>query len=640
MPADLILGTAGHIDHGKTSLIRALTGVDTDRLPEEKRRGITIDLGFAELAVGEFRLGLVDVPGHERFIRNMLAGATGMDLAMLVVAADDSVKQQTREHLDILRMLDLRAGVIVVTKCDLVEEGWLSLVEDDIRQLVAGSFLERSPFVHTSVATGRGLDELRTRLHEAATIAAAADASAAQGPFRMAIDRAFTVAGHGTIVTGSVSSGRANVGDELVIEPGGTNVRIRGLQNHDQSVEEVHRGQRAAINLAGVHHDAVQRGHELATPGHLVPSTLMTAQLHLLPHAPPLRNRSRIRWHGGTAEILANVALLDSDELAPGQSGLVQFFLSEPAVATWNQPFVIRQESPLRTIGGGRVLDPNAERIRRLDATTTAHLRALAAGDPSSRASASLFLAGIRGWEPRSLSRLAGISDGELAREELARRNELCEIPVSPTRVVRVHRQTLEAIGERVVHSLSRLHEASPLRLSFPRSGLAHEFAYLGEAVVFNAVLEQLAKAGRIELTADSIALVGQGPKLSRGEQALLAQLIDWFRSAGLQSPSPDECRERASKNRASVTQLLTLAVASGDLIEVSPEYYLHSDVEREARQTLAATLKAEGGKSLSAIRELLGTTRKYAVPLCEYWDRIGFTQRVGDERVLGKTNP
>src|SRR5262245_54496041 len=271
MSLDLILGTAGHIDHGKTSLIRALTGVDTDRLPEEKRRGITIDLGFAALDLPPYRLGIVDVPGHERFVRNMLAGATGMDLAMLVVAADDSVNQQTREHLEILRLLDLKGGVIALTKCDLAEPSWLTLVEDEIRALVAGSPLAAAPIVRTSIVTGAGLEDLRAALLAAAQAAAPRIPTPEASPFRMAIDRTFTLAGHGTVVTGSITSGRVRAGDELRIEPGGLNARVRGLHNHDRPADELHRGQRGAINLAGVHHSQIARGQDLGAPGALAP---------------------------------------------------------------------------------------------------------------------------------------------------------------------------------------------------------------------------------------------------------------------------------------------------------------------------------------------------------------------------------
>ena len=282
MTTHLILGTAGPIDHGKTSLIRALTGVDTDRLPEEKKRGITIELGFAELDLDDFRLGIVDVPGHEKFVRQMLAGATSIDLAILVVAADDSVKQQTREHFEVLKLLDLPAGVIALTKCDVSDDDWIDLVEEEIRELVFGSFLQDAPIVRTSSHTGEGIDEVKAALHQAATKAALArGASRHEAPFRMAIDRTFTIAGHGTVVTGSVSSGRTQVGDQLVIEPGHIEVRVRGLQNHDRKADSVHSGQRAAINLVGVRHDEVCRGQELAVDGFLNPSQLLTAQLEV-----------------------------------------------------------------------------------------------------------------------------------------------------------------------------------------------------------------------------------------------------------------------------------------------------------------------------------------------------------------------
>ena len=637
MPTNFILGTAGHIDHGKTSLIRALTGVDTDRLPEEKRRGITIDLGFADLVVGNYRLGIVDVPGHERFVRNMLAGATGMDLAMLVIAADDSIKQQTREHLDILRMLDLKAGLIALTKCDLVEREWLDLVEQEIRQFVRGTVLEQSPILRTSVATGQGLDQLRSELEAAAQRAEGATTRADLAPFRMAIDRTFTVAGHGTVVTGSVSSGCARLGDELVVEPGSIPVRVRGLQSHDASVDDVHRGQRAAINLAGVHHDAIRRGQELAAPGHLLPSKLLTVYVALLPDAPPLRNRSRLRVHLGTAEILATISLLDQDRLLPGQNTLAQLFLAEPAVATWNQPLVLRSESPVATIGGGRVLEPNAQRLRRPDEQTLVQLRLLRSGAAVERAAASLFLAGIRGWSANDLPRLAGIEQFQEVHAELLRSGLLIEIPVAPTRKAALHPGVMDQLGQRIAAALRTLHEKNPLRSQFPREAIAQGFDYLGAAAVLDAILQRLVKAGTIRVTPQGIALVGQGPKLSRNEQALYQQLLDWFRAAGIQSPTVEECQQKAVKNQASIPQLLALAAADGQLVEVAPGYYLHQEVEAAARAAVAAheKMKVQSGMSLSEIRELLGTSRKYAVPLCEYWDKCGFTKRVGDLRLI-----
>ncbi len=635
MPTNFILGTAGHIDHGKTSLIRALTGIDTDRLPEEKRRGITIDLGFANLTVGKYRLGVVDVPGHEKFVRNMLAGATGMDLALLVIAADDSINQQTREHLDILRMLDLKAGVIALTKCDLVEADWLNLVEQEIRQFVAGTLLATATIVRTSVMTGQGLDDLRHGLELIAEQAELAAVAAEGAPFRMAIDRTFTVAGHGTVVTGSITSGAARVGDELVIEPGGMPVRIRGLQSHDQAAEEVRRGQRAAINLAGVHHDAIHRGQELAAPGHLLPSKLLTASVTLLSSAPALKNRTRLRVHLGTAEILATMVLLGTERLKPGESGLVQLYLAEPAVTTWNQPLVLRSESPVATIGGGRVLEPNAQRLRRPDEETLAQVRLLRSSLPTERAAASLYLAGTKDWRETDLPRIAGVSESGKMREELLAKGQLVEIPVAPTRRASFHQQVLEQLAKRVAAALLVLHKKNPLKMQFPRELVAHGFSYL-EPAVFSAVLERMAKSGEIRLAPQGIALAGQGPKLSRNEQALLQQMLEWFQAAGIQSPTVAECQSKAAKNQASVPQLLALAAGDGQLVEIAPGYYLHHEVEAAARNLVASHAKMQtSGLTLSEIRELLSTSRKYAVPLCEYWDKVQFTKRSGDLRLL-----
>jgi selenocysteine-specific elongation factor len=457
----------------------------------------------------------------------------------------------------------------------------------------------------------------------------------------MAIDRTFTVAGHGTVVTGSISSGVARVGDELVIEPGGIAVRVRGLQNHDQAAEEVHRGQRAAINLAGVHHDAIRRGQELAAPGHLLPSKLLTVSASLLSDAPPLKNRTRLRLHLGTAEILATVVLLDQERLMPGESGLVQLYLAEPAVATWNQPLVLRSESPVATIGGGRVLEPNAQRLRRPDDATLDQVRLLQSKEPVERAAASLFLAGTKNWREADLPRVAGVSSTGKIREELVAKGLLVEIQVAPMRRVSLHRQIMEQLGKRVEAALLALHQRNPLKMQFPRETIAHGFEYL-EPAVFSAVLDQMAKAGSIRISPQGLSLVGQGPKLSRNEQALYQQLLEWFRAAGIQSPTVEECQQKAAKNQGSVPQLLALAAGDGQLVEVAPGYYLHHEVEAAARATVAAheKMQSASGLTLSEIRELLATSRKYAVPLCEYWDKVRFTKRNGDLRTLANPIP
>jgi selenocysteine-specific elongation factor len=636
MAIDLILGTAGHIDHGKTTLVKALTGVDADRLPEEKRRGITIELGFAHLDLPPYRLGIVDVPGHERFVRNMLAGATGVDLALLVVAADDSVKQQTREHLEILRLLDVPAGVIALTKCDLPDADWIDLVEQEVHELVEDTFLAHSRLVRVSSHTGQGLDELKVALSEAAAEAAAARNRHASGPFRMAIDRIFTMAGHGTMVTGSVSSGRARLGDELVIEPGGINVRVRGLQNHDQTVEEAHVGQRAAMNLAGVHHDQIERGQELATPGHLTPHKLLTIRLALLESAArPLKNRSRVRLHLGTAELMASAVLLDRDELAPGESCLAQLYLSQPAVATWHQPLVIRQQSPMITIGGGRVLDPAPPKLKRGQERQLAFLEKLDSKDPAERAAAAAWFAGLGDWKPADLARTAGITEIEQVTKLLLERGELVRLAISPSRSLLVSREALEDRYQRIEQALGRLHDEFPLNAMLDRARLMARLDYLGSDALVDALINSLARSGRMKQSERGVALAGRGPQLSNNEQKLVGELIAMYREAGLQPPTVDEAKSSVTRNQAVVGQLIELAAAEGHLVRITPEFYLHRDVERQLRERLASELAAGAGLTVSQIRELLGVSRKYTVPICEYLDRAGFTRRQGDLRVL-----
>ena len=637
MLKDLILGTAGHIDHGKTSLIGALTGTNTDRLPEEKQRGITIELGYAHLDLPPYRLGIVDVPGHEKFVRQMLAGATGMDVALLVIAGDDSVKQQTTEHLDILRMLDLPAGVIALTKCDLVDADWLEMVEEEIRGLVADTFLKDAPIVRTSSKTGEGLDDLKAALTAACEKVAATDrANLGKAPFRMAIDRAFTIEGHGTVVTGSVSSGTLNVGDQLEIQPGDIEVRVRGIQNHDHAAESVSRGQRAAINLAGIKQGEVERGHELADSGHLISSTLLTVELNILSHIKkPFKDRTRIRFHVGTAELFGNVRLLDKDQIEPGQTGLAQVYLSEPAVTVWNQPFVARRQSPVETIGGGRILQPNATRIRRPDETDLAMIGDLKSEDPVMRSAASVYLADNINWKPGDLQRAAGIVEVDSVVEQLRNGQTIQTIQVSTSRSITVHKQRFQQLGLRVMKTLERLHRDHPLRFTHARTIFNAEFAYMNQPELLDAVIGDLKKQKKVNANVNTIGLVGYGPKLSKGQRQLLDSLVNQLKEAALKAPTVSDLVKSASKNKESVVELLEMAVENGDLAKLNSDYFLHCDVIKEVKSKLTQAPNVGAGLTMSEIRTLLDTSRKYAVPLCEYLDRVGFTERDGDVRRL-----
>ena len=637
MRTDLILGTAGHIDHGKTSLVRALTGVDTDRLPEEKKRGITIELGYAHLDLPPYRLGIVDVPGHEKFIRQMLSGATGMDLAMLVVAADDSINRQTREHLDILRMLNLPAGIIVITKSDLVDPQWLELVKDEVRTMVCGTVFEQSEMIATSIKTMQGFNELKSALRRAADRAIAAERQKSlTAPFRMPIDRTFSMEGFGTVVTGSVVSGKIGVGDSIVIHPLGIEARIRGLQSHDESAVEVHRGQRAAINLAGIRHEQLNRGLEIASAGYLQPDRVMTLELLILNDVlKPLEDRTKVRFHLGTAESMGIVRLLELPKLNPGESGIAQIYLDSPTVSSWGQPFVIRQESPMITLGGGRILDPHAAPLKRSTPLELEHIGKLGTANELDRCEAAIFLDDSFAWSAIQLPATTGVFlPGELIAK-LYESGRLIEITVSASRKITMHRQRFEQLAEQIKNALKKLHAAHPLRLQHAVADLVSSLSYLNQPEVIQAALTLLARTNQVVLHNGQIALEGFGPKLTKAERALLPQLVEQLRRAELQVPTEKELQAANAKNKDSITQLLKLAEASGDLTAISDEIYLHIETTDSVKSKLRKAFELKPKLTISDIRELLQTSRKYAVPLCEYLDRIGFTKRIDDFREL-----
>ncbi len=639
MTIDLILGTAGHIDHGKTSLIAALTGTDTDRLPEEKKRGITIELGYAHLEIEPYRFGIVDVPGHEKFVRQMLSGATGMDLVMLVIAADDSIKQQTREHFDILRLLKLPAGLIVLTKCDLVEPGWLEMVEEEVREFVQDTFLADSPIIRTSSATKMGIDELKSAIvSAAANVADNRPPLQPHTPFRMAIDRSFTVAGYGTVVTGSVNSGSASIGDPIVVEPGGTEVRIRGLQNHDSSVETISRGQRAAVNIGGIHHDDIARGQEICSPGHLEESKLLTLDLSLLPNAPrPLKDRAKIRFHIGTAELLGNIRLLDRKQLEPGENTVAQVYLSESCVCVWGQPYVIRSESPIQTVGGGPVIDPNALPLKKITPQDMEFVKQLKSDDPVQRVSASAYLASTNSWNPNDLPRSVGVDDYEPIVEKLVSENVLQRLELSHTRQLLVHQKIIESVAATIESNLAKQHDANPLLWSLPLAEFRQAFSYLPHVQIFNAAVSLLRAQKKIKLDGQSIGLEGKGPKLSKNEMNLMTKLIGTLKNEGMAPSTVKQLCATAPKHKDSVPKLLDLGCNNGQLVKISDEFYFHRETMDEIQSKLTAAVPVDG-LAMSEIRQVLDTSRKYAVPICEYLDSIAFTQRKGDVRVLSRS--
>ncbi len=621
----VILGTSGHIDHGKTAIVRALTGIDTDRLPQERQRGITIDLGFAHLDLGDLRVGIVDVPGHERFVRTMLAGAGGIDMVMLVVAGDDGIMPQTREHLAILDLLGVSRGLICLSKCDLVEDEWLDLVEEEIRELVRGTCLERAPFVRTSARTGRGLDDLRRTIGE---VARTVEAPSHDEPFRMAIDRSFVQEGVGTIVTGSVVSGRVRVGDMLVLHCSGRSVRVRGLQSHGERVETGTRGMRLAIHLGDVHHRAIRRGDELATPGLLRATRVLSGRVRMLADAAlPLRHRAQVRLHMGTGETVARVRLFEGTRVEAGGEALVQLFCDGPVCATPGQAFVLRSLSPALTLGGGRTLQTNPAPIRRRDREAIEHLGMLDAPDPALRVLSACW------FHPSGADTATIVRDGGGNSADCARAvSDLCADGALVEAAGRLlHPSRRDQIERRIVRHVAGVHESG-------RAGLAFEALSVQmpdiEPPVLRAVVERLAAQGR---------LVERGGRLGDPAHARaseqddhLGPLLNLLRDGAFAPPTPDEMARVLGVGPGRVRELLRAGIESGRIVHLGGALFLHRVHADDLLARLRASLREGAGLSVSDVRRMLGTSRKYAVPMLEALDKRGMTRRVGDLRLAG----
>lgn len=629
-----VVGTAGHIDHGKTALVRALTGVNTDRLPEEKRRGITIDLGFASCKIGHHDYSFVDVPGHERFVRHMVAGVTGIDTVLLIVAADDSVMPQTREHLEILRFVGVRSGIVVLTKTDLVDPSWLDLVEEDVRGLLVGTALEGVPTVRTSTITGAGIEQLKAQLGQ---LDDKAEASEPPDAFRMAIDRSFTISGHGTVVTGTIASGTVTVGDELELMPDARTVRVRSMQRHDRSVETIGRGNRAAINLVGVHHTEVVRGQELATPGYLESTQSLTAEIFAARNAPrPLRHRGRYRLHLGTNEVTASVALLEGKAPEIDSPTYVQFRLAAPVVSVFGQPFILREESPPTTLAGGRILEPIAKRIRRKQVTTIQGVRDLATSQPEARLLPALGLSGSQNQTALELMRLTGLGRSEITRQfgEIRSTGGLVELPTGGHRTVWLTSSAVGSIESRLVRALSKLHEAAPRQSSIPVAHLYASLSDIDDRTMLDTIVGRMVQSKKVVRDGRTIALAGHVPKLSQAERKLKADIAEGFRVAGLAPPEVSSfVGDGASKSKQTVNELITLLCEEQRIVKLDQTVYLDFDAEQMMRKAVRDYFAEHASLTMAELRDLLKTTRKYAVPFGEYLDRIGLTRREGDVR-------
>ncbi len=627
----VVVGTAGHIDHGKTSLVKALTGTDTDRLPEEKARGITIDLGFAFLEEpGGATIEIVDVPGHERFVKNMLAGVGGIDLVMLVIAADEGVMPQTREHLAICSLLRIKSGLVALTKTDLAEPDWIELVRDDVRSLLASTFLGGCPIVPVSVKTGAGLPELRAALAE---LAGSVPARATDQTARLPIDRVFTVRGFGTVVTGTLTAGILSVDDRLEVYPRGVGSKVRGLQVHGRAVERASAGQRTAVNLQAVERAAVERGDVVAPPGGLLPTILADATLELLEDAPrPLKKRDRVRFHVGTQEVMARVLLVDRGQLEAGQVSYGRFRLEAPIVALPGDRFVIRSYSPIITIGGGTLLDIAPPRFKRKGPALLAHLTLLEKGDPAQVLEEHLKQAGPAGARAADLRARTPFGPERLREllDELVKAGAI----VAVDREWYLHREANDRLRAQTLSLLEAFHAENPLRGGISREELRSRAGNAQERV-FGQLLTSLEAEGVVRSEKDQVRLASHSIRLTPEQQRVVSGLDAEFVRAGPAPPSPEEALAKLGVKGNERHELFQLLVAERRLVRVKESLYFHSEALGAIQAKLVAYLQQKKEIGPGDMKDLLGITRKYAIPLMEYFDTQRITVRQGERRVL-----
>lgn len=637
---EVIVGTAGHIDHGKTALVKALTGVDADRLPEEKRRGITVDLGFAEMTIGDAHFGFVDVPGHERFVKNMLAGASGIDIVMLVIAANEGVMPQTREHFDICRLLGVKNGVIVLTKTDLVDTETLEFAQLEAAELVANSFLDHAPVINLSAQTGNGIDQLKDELLLMSRRLPTRDDKLAA---RLPIDRSFSVKGFGAVVTGTLASGDITESSEMELFPQRKRVRVRGLQTHGRAAKSVKAGNRVAVNLGGIDHSEITRGMTLVTSDTLRLTQIIDTEVEVLPGATkPLRSRQRVRLHIGTTEELARVQVLnDSGVIAPGESGFVQIRTEKPIVTIPGERFILRSYSPQATIAGGQIIDAFAVKYRRKEfAAVNQHLTSLrdAGGDDAARVNLMVKAEGKVGLSFADIRARTGLRETVLRTLIKAGIQERTIVDaggryLSPTAFDSLSLATKKAVAD--------FHKREPLARGMSRETLRERiFAFVPEEI-FQTVISALETEGKIVSEMETIRSAVYVAEFSPAETVLNEKVRAVFSNAGLAVPKLDDALAEAVSRTHFTTQearkFFQRFVDTGEIVKVTDELYFAREVIERlvAAMRDAAAATVDRAIDVPRFKEIAGVSRKYAIPLLEYFDRSRVTQRVGDKRII-----
>ena len=634
MMNNTIIGTAGHVDHGKTLLIKALTGIDTDRLKEEKKRGITIELGFAYLTLpsGE-KAGIIDVPGHEKFIRNMLAGAGSVDVALLVVAADEGFMPQTREHLGILSMLGVRRGVIALTKMDLVDQEWLEMVTLDIEEEVRGTFLEEAPIIPVSSHIGEGLEDLKQCIFSLLELS---PEKALAAPFRLPVDRVFQVDGFGTVVTGTLIEGSLSAGDSIQVYPSLVSTKARSIQVHGQDVKAAFAGQRVAVNLARLKRTDLKKGDYLGAPNSMENSYLLDVRLDIWDGTDRVvEHGSRLHFHHGAGDMLCRLILLEKDSLSGGESGYAQLRFSEPVAAKPGDRFVVRFYSPTETIGGGAVLDPCPKKHRRQDQNVPAGFSIKEKGTMAEKI-AQVVLERSASFPIGSNIRRKYFSENPLFDKELKTLiNAGILASVGDNHVV--HRDYLDSLWLRCRDLLLNYHNKNPLHEGMRRDELRSQLMPKADQYISDGIIELFNKDGHVKIKDSRVAYKDFSPSLNDSHKRLIDGILKLYLDAGFSSPSLDEVEEKFPKEKKMFNQSFEALVDSGDIVMLTPQICMHKVYYGKALESFSQLAGKQGGVTLGEYRNLLNTSRKYAVALLEHFDRKGFTRKTGDVRVLLK---
>ena len=630
----VVLGTAGHVDHGKTALIKALTGTDTDRLKEEKERGITIELGFASLKLPSGQtLGVVDVPGHEKFIKHMVSGAAGIDLVMMIIAADEGIMPQTKEHLNICSLLGIRTGLVALTKIDMVENDWLELVKTEIQDFLKGTFLEGVPVIPVSALKQKGIDELTAALD---TVVQNIPEKNDCGIFRLPVDRVFTMKGFGTVVTGTLISDSISVGEDVLILPEEINTRIRGIQVHNQPTQEATAGQRTAINLQGIEKESLQRGDVLARYGTIVPSIRLDVYIdYLKNNAKSLKNRTLTRLHTGTSEIIARVILIEKDELAPGEKGFAQLILEKKDVVVTGDRFVLRSYSPITTIGGGLIIDPLPPKHKRLNKKVIEELATLLNGTLPKKIEVILERAGFAGTNLRHLVFRLGTNAKNIkeALQSILSQKSALITDKEETNIISA--SFYEKLAQSAAEIISQYQKKNPLREGISKEELK---ASLGRDIspkLFFMLLQNLADQKKIEVDKETVRLFGHKVTLADDLNSIRQEILKIYNEAGLTPPSFKDVINNFQDKKTEAQNIIKLLLKDGSLIKINEELIFTREALDNLRKNYKALLVKEGKATPVSFKELTGLSRKYIIPLMEYFDTDKLTMRVGDHRIL-----